>query len=319
MFCVLAAALAAIAAPVGAQAETYPTRVIKVINPFAAGGFGDVVLRPMMDRLSAVLGQPVVIESHAGANGVIATTLVAKAAPDGYTLLLSNLGPIALNPALQKDIPYDPVKDFEPITQLVSGPLVLLVRPGLPTPSLAELIAYAKAHPGKLSYGSVGPGSTTHFAGELLNQKAGTEIVHVPYKGAAPVMADLSGEHVDFGFINVSLALPQIETGRLRGLAVTTLKRASSLPDLPAMAELLPGFEVNPWFGLMAPARTPREIVDRLHAEITKILALPETVARLKQSGLEPEGSTPAEYAARIKADVAQWQAVVAASGFTLD
>jgi len=298
-----------------AAAQSYPSKPIRVINPFAPGGFGELVVRPLMDRVGAALGRPVVIESHAGANGAIASNLVARSAPDGHTLLIANLGPQVINPILQPDTPYDTVKDFEPVTQLVSSPLVLLVRADFPATTLPALIAYAKANPGKLSYASVGPASTTHLAAALLNLKAGTDFLHVPYKGATPVIADLIGGQVQMAFINISLARPQMDGGRLRGLGVSTLKRSPTLPELPAITEVLPGFEVNTWFGIMAPAGTPKPVVSRLHSEIVKVLKAPDFAARLVQNGLEGEGNTPEEFAARIRSDVAQWREIIKATG----
>ncbi len=311
----VAAFAAALLVPAGASAQAYPSKTIRIINPFAAGGFGEVIVRPMMDRLSKVLGQPIVIESHAGANGTIAATVVANSAPDGHTILLANLSSQVFNQVLQPDLPHDTLRDFAPITQIVSSPLVLLVRSDFPARTLPALIAYAKANPGKLAYGSVGPASTTHLAAALLNLKAGTDLLHVPYKGAAPVIADLVGGQVQMGFINISLARPQIEGGRLRGLGVTTLKRSAALPDLPSIAETLPGFELNTWFGFMAPAGTPKAIIARLHSEIVAILKSPEFAARLAQNGLDAEGNSPEEFAARVRSDLAQWREVVKATG----
>jgi len=310
------AALLALLVCVGpAAAQTYPSKPIRVINPWTPGGPADLVARPIMQKLSEALGQPIVIENRAGANGVIGSNLVAKAPPDGYTLLFSHVGPIAISPAIQADMPYDPVKDFAPITQFVSGPTVLVMRPDIPVKSVKELIDYAKKHPGDVTYGSVGAGSTTHLAGEMLKMMSGAEFVHVPYKGAAPVINDLLGGQIAMAFINVSGALPHIEAGKLRPIAVSTLKRSASLPDLPTVAETLPGFEVNSWYGFMAPARTPKEITNRLHVEIARILKVPEIASLLKQAGLDPEGTTPEEHAAKIKEEIARWAALVKATG----
>jgi tripartite-type tricarboxylate transporter receptor subunit TctC len=298
-----------------APAQAWPSKTIRVVNPFAAGGFGEVIVRPMMERLSKVLGQSIVVESVAGANGTIASNQVARSAPDGHTLLLANLGPQVISPILQSDLPYDPVKDFEPITQIVSSPLVLLVRADFPAATLPALIAHAKANPGKLAYASVGPASTTHLAAALLNLRAGTEMIHVPYKGATPAIADLAGGQVQLAFINISLARPQIDGGRMRGLGVTTLKRSGAMPEMPAVAETLPGFEVNTWFGFMAPTGTPKWIVARLQSEIASILKSPDFAARLVQNGLDAEGSSPEEFAARIRADLAQWREIARATG----
>lgn len=300
-----------------AAAQGYPNRPIKVINPWTPGGPADIVARPIMAKLAERLGQPVVIENRAGANGIIGSAAVAKAPADGYTLLFSHVGPIAISPAMQADMPYNSVKDFEPITQVVSAPTVMLVRADLPVKTLQDLIAYAKSRPGKLTYGSVGPGSTTHLAGEMLHSMAAIDILHVPYKGAGPVITDLIGGQIDMAFINISGAMPYLESGRLRGLAVSTLKRSSLLPNLPAIAEFYPGFEVNSWYGLMAPAGTPKAIVTHLQSEIASILKSPDIVQLLKTSGLDAEGTTPEQYAAKIKDDLVRWAAVVKATGLS--
>ncbi len=298
-----------------ASAQGYPNKPIKVINPWPPGGPADIVARPIMAKLAERLGQPVIVENRAGANGVIGSAAVAKSPADGYTLLFSHVGPIAISPAMQADMPYNSVKDFEPITQVVSAPTVLLVRPELPVKTLQELIAYARSQPGKVTYGSVGPGSTTHLAGEMLRSMAGIDILHVPYKGAAPVITDLIGGQIDMAFINIAGAMSYIESGRLRAIAVSTLKRSSLLPNLPAIAESYPGFEVNSWYGVMAPAGTPKAIVNRLQSEIASILKSPDIVQMLKTGGLDAEGSTPEQYAAKIQSDLVRWAAVVKATG----
>jgi tripartite-type tricarboxylate transporter receptor subunit TctC len=311
----LLGALATLALSTAAFAQAWPTKPIHVVNPWPPGGPADIVARPIMEKLSEALGQPVVLDNKAGANGTIGCNAVAKAAPDGYTLLFSHVGPIAISPAMQPDMAYDPQKDLEAITQFVSGPTVLVVRPDVPVTSVPELIEYAKKNPGKLTYGSVGQGSTTHLAGEMLHMMAGVDIVHVPYKGAAPVVTDLLGGQIDMSFINISGALPYIQSGKLRGIAVSTLKRSSVLPDLPTVNETLPGFEVNSWYGFMAPAGTPKPIVDRLYAETAKILKMPEIIERLKASGLDPEGTTPEQHKAKIGEDIARWAKLVQATG----
>jgi tripartite-type tricarboxylate transporter receptor subunit TctC len=307
--------LAALAISTGAFAETWPSKPIHVVNPWPPGGPADIVARPIMEKLAAALGQPVVLDNKPGANGTIGCNAVAKAAPDGYTLLFSHVGPIAISPAMQPDMPYDPVKDLQAITQFVSGPTVLVVRPEVPATSMPELLDYARKNPGKLTYGSVGQGSTTHLAGEMLHMMAGIDIVHVPYKGAAPVVTDLLGGQIDMSFINISGALPYIQSGKLRGIAVTTLKRSSVLPDLPTVSETLPGFEVNSWYGFMAPAGTAKPIVDRLYDEVSKILKMPAILERLKASGLDPEGTTPDQHKAKIEEDLARWAKLVQATG----
>ena len=316
LMCTVAALGALLAATT--MAQTWPSKPIRLINPYAPGGFGDTVARPMFDQLAQSLGQPIIVESQAGANGTLASNVVAKAAPDGYTMLIANLGPIAMNPVLYPATTADPLKVFVPVTQLVSGPLVILAHPDFPAKTLQELMNYARANPGKVSYGSVGPGSTTHLAGELLALKGKLDLLHVPFKGAAPVITNLLGKQVDIGIVNISLAKPHIDAGRLRPIAVTTLKRSSILPDVPTVAEALPGFEVNPWWGLMAPAGTPSQVITRVEQEMIRILKIPAIAAKLRESGLEPEGTTSAEYGKLIAADIAQWREVVKANKITL-
>ena len=299
------------------SAQSWPDKAIRFVNPFAPGGFGDGVARPMFEQLGQTLGQPIIVESQAGANGSLASNVVAKSAPDGYTLLIGNLGPIAINPTLYPETTADPLKVFSPIMQLVSGPLVLLVHPDFQATTLEELIAYAKANPGKLTYGSVGAGSTTHFAGELLKMQSHTDILQVPFRGAAPAIINLMGRQIDMAFVNISIAKPHIDSGKLRALAVTTLNRSSILPDVPAVAEILPGFEVNPWWGLLAPINTPPQIVDRIQTELARILKDPAIADRLRQNGLEPEPSTPAEFARRIASEIKKWREVIRSNNIT--
>jgi len=301
-----------------AFAQNWPTKPIRMINPYAAGGFGDTIARPMFDQLGQSLGQPIIVESHAGANGTIASNVVAKASPDGYTLLIANLGPIAMNPVLYPATTLDPLKAFVPITQLVSGPLVILTHPEFAAKTLPELMQYARSNPGKVTYGSVGPGSTTHLAGELLALKGKVDLLHIPFKGAAPVITNLLGKQVDIGIVNISLAKPHIDAGRLIPLAVTTVKRSSILPNVPAVAEVVPGFEVNPWWGLMAPAGTSPEVVARIEKEMIRILQIPSIATKLRESGLEPEGSTAAAFGKTIASDLEQWREVVKTNKITL-
>ena len=298
-----------------ALAQSYPVRPVTVINPWTPGGPADAVARPILQKLSERLGQQFVVENRAGANGVIGSAMVARARPDGYTLLFSHVGPITISPALQRDMPYDPVKDLAPITQVVSAPLVLVVRPQLPIHDLGELIAYAKAHPGKLSYGSVGPGSTTHLAGAILGKKAGVDLLHVPYKGAAPVITDMLGGQIDMAFLNISGAVAYLKSGQLRGIAVSTRQRSTLQPELPAIAERFPDYEINSWYGMMAPAGTPQAIIDKLQGEIAAIVKLPDVARQLEGLGLAPEGTTPRRYAEQIQADLARWREGVKAAG----
>ena len=299
------------------SAQNWPDKAIRFVNPFAPGGFGDGVARPMFEQLGQTLGQPIIVESQAGANGSLASNVVAKSAPDGYTLLIGNLGPIAINPTLYPETTADPLKVFSPIMQLVSGPLVLLVHPDFQAKTLEELIATAKENPGKLTYGSVGAGSTTHFAGELLKMQSHIDILQVPFRGAAPALINLLGRQIDMAFVNISIAKPHIDSGKLRALAVTTLKRSSILPDVPAVAEILPGIEVNPWWGLLAPINTPPQIVNRIQTELARILKDPAIADRLRQNGLEPEPSTSAEFAQRIASEIQKWREVIRVNHIT--
>ena len=299
------------------SAQNWPDKAIRFVNPFAPGGFGDGVARPMFEQLGQILGQPIIVESQAGANGSLASNVVAKSAPDGSTLLIGNLGPIAINPTLYPETTADPLAVFSPLMHLVSGPRVLLVHPDFQAPTLDELIAYAKANPGKLTYGSVGAGSTTHFAGELLKMQSHIDILQVPFRGAAPAIINLLGRQIDMAFVNISIAKPHIDSGKLRALAVTTVNRSSILPNVPAVAEILPGFEVNPWWGLLAPINTPPQIIDRIQSELARILKDPAIADRLRQNGLEPEPSTPAEFSRRIASEIKKWREVIRANNIT--
>jgi tripartite-type tricarboxylate transporter receptor subunit TctC len=298
-----------------AQAADYPQHTVTVVNPWTTGGPADAVARPILKALSDHLKQSFILDNKPGANGVIGAAFVARAAPDGYTLLFSHVGPITISPALMKQMPFDPVNSLQPITQVVSAPLVLVVRPDLPIHNLKEFTQYAAAHPGKLSYGSVGPGSTTHLAGEMLANTAKVSLLHVPYKGAAPVMTDLLGKQIDFAFLNIAAVVPYAKDGRLRPIAVSTLKRSPLLPQLPAIAETYPGYEVNSWYGLMAPAGTPRVIVDLLHREVAEAIKSPEVAKSLAEMGLTPEATAPEVYAEQIRRDLARWKQIVEITG----
>lgn len=294
-----------------ATAQTYPSKSIRVINPWPPGGPGDTLIRPIMTKLSERLGQPIIIDNRPGASGTMGTVAVARAAPDGYTLLTGNLGPNVLIHAQDATVPYDSVKDFEPITQLVSSPLILLIRPGLPVENLQDLVTYAKARPGKLTYGNLGPFSSPHLAGEMLLTRAGINLLAVPYKGAAEVVTALISGTIDVAFINIGGAMPFVESGKLRAMAVTTSKRSTVLPNLPTVAEFYPGYEVNSWYGILAPARTPKDIIERLHREFVAVLQLPDIQQLLKTNGLDAEGTTPEQFGTKIKEDLPRWAAIV--------
>jgi len=290
-----------------AVAQTWPAKPVRVIIPWPPGGPAEALSRAVLTKVTEVVGQPFILEARPGANGEIGTALVAKAAPDGYTILMSHLGPTAISPGLRKDLPYDPLKDFEPITQVISGPTLLVVRSGLAIHSVKELIAYAKANPGKLSYASVGIGSTTHLAGEMLNVAAGIDTLHVPYKGSTPAITDMMGQRVDFAFFGISGSIQQAKAGQIRMLAISTLKRSPFFPDLPAVAETVPGFELNSWYGYMAPAGTPKAIVNRMYQEVAAAVKKPDIVEWMKQNGLDPVASTPEEYGAHIRTELVKY------------
>jgi tripartite-type tricarboxylate transporter receptor subunit TctC len=311
---VLTAAMGLTASRRASAQAGWPNRPIRLINPAPAGGPGDIVARPIAARLTEALGQPMLVEARPGANGTIGANLVARAAPDGYTIFLSGIGPIGIGPNFQT-VPYDPVRSFAPITQLVSTPLLLVVRPEVPATTVPELLALARARPGQLSYGSVGPASITHLAAEMLARQGGVTMLHVPYPGAAPVVTDMLGGRIDIAFINPAAALPQMEAGRLRALAVSTLRRWGRQPGIATVAETLPGFDVNSWYGLMAPAGTPAEIVDRLYRESAAALRVPEIAAQYTAAGFEVEGTTPEQYAAKIREELDRWGALARATG----
>jgi tripartite-type tricarboxylate transporter receptor subunit TctC len=287
-----------------AAAQGYPSKPIRLIVPFAAGGGNDNVARLVGKRLADSLGQPVLVDNRPGAGGMVGAELAAKSAPDGYTLFLGGVGSHAINPNLHEKLPYDPIKDFAPVELLAQAPLVLVVHPSVPANSVAELTAYARAHPGKLNFASNGNGSSSQLAAVMFDSMAGVDMVHVPYKGLSPALTDLLSGQVQLMFSSVVAILPHIKAGKLRALAVTGAKRLASLPELPTIAESgLPGYEASSWYGILAPAGTPRNIVARLNAELTKALEQPEVRASLLAEGAEPVGGSPEAFAAHIRAE----------------
>jgi tripartite-type tricarboxylate transporter receptor subunit TctC len=312
----IGAALAASATlPSRGAHAAYPERPVRLIVPFAAGGAVDSVARVLGKALSTNLGGSIVIDNRGGAGGVIGMEAVAHAAADGYTLLLSHSG-FAAMPGLYRDLPFDPVRDFAGVVTAASGAYVLAVNSAEPFTSVADLIAYAKANPGRLTYGSAGAGSIIHLAGEFFKRTAAVELVHVPYKGAAPAITDLVGGQIRMMFAPAVNALPLAASGKLRALAVTSAKRSRLAPDLPTIAESgLPGFEVTGWYGLAAPAATAALAVARLNAETNRTLASADTVEQLRQQGLEPVGDTPEQASAWIRSEVAQWTKVIRDAG----
>ena len=302
------------------QAQDWPTRPLKIIVPYAAGGNTDAIARLLAPRLAELLGQAVTVENKAGGGGMIAADFVAKAPPDGYTLLMSSTGPHVVMPALAPKIPYDPVKDFAPVSNVGNNALVLLVHPGVPAKNVAELIALLKREPDKWSVGSGGIGSTTHMSGELFKSIAGVSMTHIPFKGGAPLAVAALGGEVPISFNNMFDALPHMKAGKLRGLAVTSAKRQAQAPDLPTLAESgLPGYESGPWNGVVAPAKTPPEIVNRLSSMIQKIVREPAFQSRLNDIGSVAIGDTPEQFRAYIAVELTRWSKVVRDSGTKLE
>jgi len=303
-------ALALLVMAAGANAQ-YPAKPIRMIVTYPPGGGADTMARIIAPKLSERLGQQVVVENKAGASGQIGADLVAKSPADGYTILLDATA-YSVNPSLYPKLPYDPIKDFAPVTVLVRVPNILVVTPGFAPKSVQELVALAKSKPGQLSYASSGNGSAQHLAAELFKVGAGVDIVHIPYKGGAPAIADVMGGQVPMFFGNMSSALPHVKSGRVRALAVTGGKRSANVPDLPTIAESgVPGYEVYEWNGVFAPAGTPAAIVNRLQAEIARIMHLPEVSEKLAALGAEAVANTPQEAAAFVKAEIAKWTMVV--------
>jgi tripartite-type tricarboxylate transporter receptor subunit TctC len=311
------AALTALLAAENALAQgNYPDKPIRIVVGFAAGGPADIAARVVGDKLSQALGKPVVVDNVAGAGGNIATDRVAKAAPDGYTLLLATNGPFVINPSLYDKLPFDPVKDFIPISVLCFTPNILAVHNDIAAKTAQELAVLARAQPGQHTFASAGVGSTQHLAGELFKFTAGIDIKHVPYRGIALVMPDLLAGRVSMVFGNITSVMPLSRDGKIRALAVTSPKRWPATPELPTMSESgFPGFDATAWFGLMAPAGTPPAIIERLHREIVRSLAQSDVRARIDEVGMAVVGNTPAEYAAAIKAEAPQWAKVIKAAG----
>jgi tripartite-type tricarboxylate transporter receptor subunit TctC len=303
-----------------ATAQTYPSRTITLIVPFQAGGATDVVARVLAKGLSERIGQPVVVDNRPGANGAIGSASVAKARPDGYTLVMGGVNTHAMNDSLIKPRPYDSARDFAPITLTALIPIAFVVNPQLPVATLQELVALARSKPRQLSYGSSGAGGPQQLAMELFKLAAGIDIVHVPYRGGAPQLNDLVGGHILIGSIGLPPALPHIETGKLRALAVTDAKRSVFLPKLPTVAESgFPNFEMSYWLGLMAPAGTPRDIIDRLAAESVAVLTTPDTREALAKQGAEVVTSTPDEFKKLVENDIAKWSKVIQETGITAE
>jgi len=307
-------ALAAFAAT--AHAQGYPAKPLRMIVAYPPGGGTDIVGRMVAQRLGETLGQSVVVENRGGASGNIGTEIAAHAAPDGYTILMGNVAPNAINVSLFKDLPFDPVADFAPVSLVASTPNILVVHPSVPARTVKEVIALARAKPGTLNFASAGVGSSSHLAGELFRILAGAEIVHVPYKGAGPAMVDVLSGQVQLYFATMPAAMPHVKSGKLVPIAVTSASRSQALPDLPTVAESgVRGYEASTWYGLLAPARAPDAAVARLHEGVVRILGEHALRERLAEQGFEPVGDSPREFAAYIKSEIAKWGKVVRDAG----
>jgi len=312
--------LAAAGLPQALHAQTYPSRPIKLVVPFPPGGPLDAVGRAIAQKLTEAWGQSVVVDNRPGAGGNIGADVVAKSPPDGYTIVMGALSTHAVNPSLYPSMPYDAVKDFAPITLVAITPNVLVVNPALPVHSVKELIAYAKANPGKLSFGSGSVGSAGHLAGELFKVEAGVDMVHVPFKGGAPAMQSLLAGDTPVMFDNLANSMPQVKAGKLRALAVTTAQRSPLVPELPTMAEAgLPGFDISTWFGLLAPAGTPADVIAKWNADVTRILAAPDMRERLAAQGAVAAPDSPQDFARFIASEVSKYARIVKASGAKVD
>ena len=302
------------------MAQPYPNRPIRLVVAFPPGGATDVYARIVQTRFSEALGQNIVIENRAGAGGMIGADLVAKAPPDGYTLLIGNIAALAMNVGVYSKMPYDPVKDLAAVLRTVDVSYALVVHPGVPAKNVQEFIAYAKANPGKLSYGSAGSGSAPHLATELLKQRAGIDILHVPYKGGGPMVADLLGGQIQVGIGDQANLMPQVKAGKLRALAVGSLRRSPNYPEVPTIAESgLPGFEAGAWQGLAAAAGTASDVVKRLNETLVKVMQMPDVKERLLGAGLEPVGGSPEDFAQFIKSEIAKWSKVAKDVGARAD
>ncbi|RPJ47413.1 MAG: tripartite tricarboxylate transporter substrate binding protein [Betaproteobacteria bacterium] len=302
-----------------AAAQQYPVKPVRLIVPFPPGGPTDVVSRLVAPKLAEGLGQQIVVENRGGAGGAIGTEQVAKSAPDGYTIVMGTIGGLAVAKSLNPKLGYDTLRDLAPITQSVSVTSILVVHPSVPAKNVRELLALARSGAGKLNYASSGNGTITHLAGELLKLTGKVSITHVPYKGGAPALVALVSGEVDMSYENSLIITPHIKSGKVRGLAVTSAKRSALLPELPTIAETLPGYSASGWYGLLAPAATPKPVIARLNAEAVKALRAPDVVAKLSGQGAEPVGNSPEEFTAFIRSEIAKWANLVKAANMRTD
>ncbi len=308
----LSVAITATVAITAQAATPYPTKPIRIIVAYTPAGATDILARLVGQKMSESWGQPVIVDNRAGAAGNIGTEVAAKANPDGHTLIMGTAGTHGINVSLYRKLNWHPVKDFAPVSLVAMVPNIMVVNNALPFKNVKDLIAHAKANPGKLSYGSPGNGSTAHLSMELFKSMTGTNLVHIPYKGSAGVLADVMGGQIAVTIDNMPPYLPQVKAGKIRALAISPAKRSSAAPELPTIAEAgVPGYDSGAWFGLLAPAGTPKDIVNKLSAETARILKLPDVSKRISELGGEPVGSTPVEFAALIKSEIAKWAKVI--------
>jgi tripartite-type tricarboxylate transporter receptor subunit TctC len=316
LFCMFAVTAAA-AMP--AHAQDWPTRPVTVIVPFAAGGTTDLFARTLSQHLERTFGKPFIVENKPGAGGNIGTTQVARAAPDGYTIEVGTVSTHAINPFLYKSLPHDTLKDFQPVSLISRVPNILVTNKNFPPNSVKELIEYGKANPGKITYGSSGSGTSIHLSAELFKMRTGVEMTHVPYRGSGELVAAMLGGHIDLAFDNMPISWPHAKKGDLKALAVTTAERSPAAPDVPTVADTIPGYEASSWFGVFVPAGVPRPIVDKLAAEVKRILLMPEVDQKLSDVGAKPAPTTPEEFVAFINTEREKWAEVVKASGAKVD
>jgi tripartite-type tricarboxylate transporter receptor subunit TctC len=309
-----------LACAIDATAQAYPSRPVRFVVPYPPGGSTDFIARPVSERLTERLGQPFVMDNRGGAATVIGAEIAARAPADGYTLLVGTVTTLAVNPALKPKLPYDAVRDFAPVSMLSAQPYILAIHPAVPATSVAQLVAYAKANPGKLSFASAGLGSGAHIAGELFNHMAGVSILHVPYKGTGPAIADVMGGRVEILYGGVATLRSYVGSGKMRVLGVTSAKRSPGMPEVPTIAESgLPGYETNTWNSVVAPRGTPRPVIERLNAAIAAVLAEPDLRDRWSQQGIDADPGPPERLAAHIKAEIARFTGLVKATGLKLE
>jgi tripartite-type tricarboxylate transporter receptor subunit TctC len=314
----LIAGLTLAACCAAASAQNYPTKTVRMIVGYPPGGPTDVLARIVSQKLTQAWGQQVIVDNRPGASGMIGAEFTARAAPDGYTLLMVPVT-YAVTPSLFSKMTYDVEKDLAPVAQVAAAPFILVVHPTLPVKTVKDLVALDRRNPGQINFASASTGGMPHLAGELFNSMTGTKLVHIPYKGAAPATTDLLSGQITLMFNNMLSAMPQVKAGRLRAVAVTSLKRSAAVPELPTIAETVPGYEANGWYGAFAPAATSKDLINRVNAEMNRIMKMPDVTQRLAGDGVEAVGSTPEQFGAYLKQEVAKWGKVVKASGAKAD